>query len=114
MFSQVSVCRGVSAFGPGEGVCHSPRQTPPGADTPHPVHAGIHTPCSVHAQIHPPAQCMLGYGQQAGRTHPTGMHSCIWPIFFQNLREKSEPIETTYPSLEQFILFYLAQKQVQM
>ena len=24
----------------------------------------------------PPAQCMLGYGQQAGGTHPTGMHSC--------------------------------------
>ena len=24
----------------------------------------------------PPAQCMLGYGQQAGDTHPTGMHSC--------------------------------------
>ena len=23
-----------------------------------------------------PAQCMLGYGQQAGGTHPTGMHSC--------------------------------------
>ena len=25
---------------------------------------------------HPPAQCILGYGQQAGGTHPTGMHSC--------------------------------------
>ena len=25
---------------------------------------------------HPPAQCMLGYGQQAGGTHPTGMQSC--------------------------------------
>ena len=25
---------------------------------------------------HPPAQCMLGYGQQAGGTDPTGMHSC--------------------------------------
>ena len=25
---------------------------------------------------HPHAQCMLGYSQQAGRTHPTGMHSC--------------------------------------
>ena len=22
-------------------------------------------------------QCMLGYGQQAGGTHPTGMHSCF-------------------------------------
>ena len=24
----------------------------------------------------PPAQCTLGYGQQAGGTHPTGMQSC--------------------------------------
>ena len=24
---------------------------------------------------HPPTQCMLGYGQQAGGTHSTGMHS---------------------------------------
>ena len=23
-----------------------------------------------------PVQCMLGYGQQAGGMHPTGMHSC--------------------------------------
>ena len=36
------------------GVCHtSPGQTSP-----------------------PPAQCMLGYGQQAGSLHPTGIHSC--------------------------------------
>ena len=27
---------------------------------------------------HPPAQCMLGYGQQAGGTHPTGMHTCFF------------------------------------
>ena len=54
----------------------TPRQTTPG-QTP-PVHAGIHTPCPVHAGIHTPlAQCMLGYGQQAGGTHPTGMHSCF-------------------------------------
>ena len=25
----------------------------------------------------PQPQCMLGHGQQAGSTHPTGMHSCI-------------------------------------
>ena len=52
MFSQVSVCphKGVSA----------------------PLHAGIHPP----GQTPPSAQCMLGYGQQAGGTHPTGMHSC--------------------------------------
>ena len=35
----------------------TPRQTPPWADTP---------PCAVHAER---------YGQQAGGTHPTGMHS---------------------------------------
>ena len=60
-------------------------------DTPPcPVHAGIHLPgqcmlgyippCPVHAGIHvPPAQCMLGYGQQLGSTHPTGMQSCYCP-----------------------------------
>ena len=36
-----------------------------------------------HWQVHPLAgtppwpQCMLGYSQQAGGTHPTGMHSCM-------------------------------------
>ena len=49
------------------------------------LHAGIHTlgpeadtpwadPPGTRGR-HPPAQCMLGYGQQAGGTHPTGMHS---------------------------------------
>ena len=31
-------------------------------------------------QTFPLAQCMLGYGQQAGATHPTGMHSCIYSV----------------------------------
>ena len=31
----------------------------------------------------PPAQCMLRYGQQAGDTHPTGIHYCL--IFLINL-----------------------------
>ena len=31
----------------------------------------------------PPVQCMLGYGQQAGGTHPTGMHSCFIMILKQ-------------------------------
>ena len=26
---------------------------------------------------HPTGQCILGYGQQAGGTYPTGMHSCF-------------------------------------
>ena len=39
-----------------------------------PLHAGIHTLPPDQKQT--PPQCMLGYGQQAGGTHPTGMHSC--------------------------------------
>ena len=49
-----------------KGVCHTPPdQTPP-------------TPLGRHSPLgrHPPVQCMLGYGQQAGGTHPTGMQSC--------------------------------------
>ena len=30
------------------------------------------------------AQCMLGYSQQAGGTHPTGMHSCCSTAQFHN------------------------------
>ena len=57
---------------PGE--VHSPGQTPPGRYTP----AWSDTPASECWDTNtPPAQCMLGYGQQAGSTHPTGMHSCL-------------------------------------
>ena len=75
---------------------HPPVQCMLGYTPPCPVHVGIHNPlgrhpqwrhpsCPVHAWIHThmhawihlPAQCMLGYGQQAGGTHPTGMHSCL-------------------------------------
>ena len=45
------------------GICHTPR-----ADTPH----GETPPRQT-----PPIQYMLGYGQQAGGTHPTGMQSCL-------------------------------------
>ena len=45
----------------------SPGQTPhPSGQTPHPP-----------GQTTTPAQCMQGYGQQAGSTHPTGMQSCF-------------------------------------
>ena len=69
MFSQVSVC-------PQGGLRHCmleythPRQTLP---------LGRHSPWAD-----PPAQCMLGYGQQAGSTHPIGMHSCFFCILNQN------------------------------
>ena len=50
---------------------HPSGQTSPWADTP--------------PGRHPPAQCMLGYGQQAGGMLPTGMNSCwfigLKPIF---------------------------------
>ena len=78
IISQVSVCPlGVSAFGPRKGVCH----THPWADTP----PRLPSACWIHI---PPAQCMLGYGQQAGGTHPTsynftgvcpqGGGVCLW------------------------------------
>ena len=47
------------------------RYTPPGRYIPQ---EGTPPP----GKVHPPwPQCMLGYGQQAGGTHPTGMHSCM-------------------------------------
>ena len=80
MFLHMSVIlstRGVSATLPWA-------DTPP-ADIPCIVYAGYNPPFPVHAGIHPLPnacwdtlpQCMLGYGQQAGSTHPTGMHSCL-------------------------------------
>ena len=56
----------------------SPRQIPPGqtpslwADNP-PL--GRQPPPPWQTSPHPPNT--TGYGQQAGGTHPTGMHSCI-------------------------------------
>ena len=46
-------------------------QQTPWADTPRQTHPQADTPGQTS-----PAQCMLAYGQQAGGTHPTGMHSC--------------------------------------
>ena len=51
-----------------------PEQTPPG-QTPPPRQ----TP-TLPRQTSPHAQCMLGYGQQADGTHPTGMHSCFYLV----------------------------------
>ena len=62
MFLHLSVHGGVSASG--RGVSATPQAAIPWADIP---------PLGRH----PPVQCMLGYGQQAGGTHPTGMHSCF-------------------------------------
>ena len=72
MFLHVSVCpRGegeyLGRYPPGQ--VHRTDRYPPGryipqADTPHPQ------------QVHPQAVHAGRYGQQAGGTHPTGMHSC--------------------------------------
>ena len=57
-------------------VCLPP--PPPGKHT---LPLGSHIPWvdtpvpSACSDTHP-AQCMLGYGQQAGGTYPTGIHSC--------------------------------------
>ena len=78
VFSQVSVCPQVVGVG---GVCPiacwGTHASPPGpeVDTPWADTTWADIP-PVHAGIHPPTQCMLGYGQQACGTHPTGMHSC--------------------------------------
>ena len=82
----------------GQGVCHThPWADTPWADTPspwadtlpgqrplarHPL--GIHPPGHTPPGQTPPGQCMLGYGQQAGGTHPTGMQS--WYKLFQTLK----------------------------
>ena len=67
----------------------------PRADTPRQTHTPLgrhplpsacwdtHPLPSACWDTHPPTQCMLGYGQEAGGTHPTQMHSClISPIWF--------------------------------
>ena len=56
-----------------------PGQVPPAGTTPLPVHPQAGTPPGRYTHPWagtPPRQCMLGYGQQADGTHPTGMHSC--------------------------------------
>ena len=85
----------IRSLGPGNifaPVCHSVhrrgstlagtppgRYTPPDRYTPH-----RYTPRQVHPRgtvtprgRYTSQQCMLGYGQQAGSTHPTGTHSCF-------------------------------------
>ena len=84
MFSQVSVCPQEMCIPACNGADTPWAGTLPGrytpwSDTPRQVQPpGRYTPWQVHPQqIHPPAQCMLGYGTQAGSMHPTGMHSCF-------------------------------------
>ena len=86
MFSQVSVCpQGafpIACWDTHPVGRHPSRQAPPWADTPLGRPAQPDTTLDRHPLRHPPGQCMLGYGQQAGGTHPTGMHSCSWILCF--------------------------------
>ena len=61
-------------------VCHSVHR----ADTPLPAQCMLgYTPWPSACWDTPP--CMPGYDQQAGGTHPTGMHSCgIYCWFFKD------------------------------
>ena len=72
------VCYSVQGGGTWAGTPHG-RHTPWQVYSPGQVHPAwqLHTPGQVHPlrQVHP-QQCMLEYGQQAGGTYPTGMHSC--------------------------------------
>ena len=74
-----------SVHGEGEYLGRYPGQVHPRADTL--PRAGTPLGRYTSRQVHPPAGtplgrytshlCMLGYGQQAGGTHHTGMHSCL-------------------------------------
>ena len=59
-----------------------PQANTPWADTPQ-----ADTPLpNACWDTHPTMQCMLGYDQQAGGTHPTGMHSCLF--LFQQVQNE--------------------------
>ena len=62
------------------GQVHSLGRLPPGRYTPSRYIPPAGTPLgryTLPGRCTPLCQCMLGYGQQAGSTHPTGMHSCL-------------------------------------
>ena len=77
---------------------YTPRQVPPpGRCTP----AWVGTPPTGTP---PWPQCMRGYSQQAGGTHPTGMHSCIvLQPTPQNL-QRSNAKSMTYCSIDKTVL----------
>ena len=41
---------------------------------------------------------MLGYGQQAGGTHPTGMHSCVFHVLQQSKMSAANTWDLGIPS----------------
>ena len=42
---------------------------------------GRQTPLQVRQNLPPPGKDTMEYGQQAGGTHPTGMHPCFLTVF---------------------------------
>ena len=71
--------------------------TPPRAGTPprqvHPQPPSRYITSPTPGQVHPPGAVHAGkYGQQAGGTHPTGMHSCSPDmVTFHELVQWSQP-----------------------
>ena len=59
-------------------VCHSVHRGSTWAGT---LPAGTHPWVGTPPGRYTPQLCMLGYGQQAGGMHPTGMHSCSGSFF---------------------------------
>ena len=51
-------------------------------------------PQQVHPQQVHPQQCMVGYSQQVGGMHPTGMHSCY--VYFYSIRNSKKLLKGTY------------------
>ena len=101
--SDILSTEGVSATLPG-------RHNPPGHTSPLGIHpfwadtpwVDTHTPGQT-----PPVQCMLGYGQQTGGTHPTGMHSCLSKFLriFSNLLNPSRIQSMFKHSCARYLIF---------
>ena len=67
-----------------------------GRGVPVPLHAGIHPRVGTPPWAGTPsAHCMLGYGQQARGTHPTGMQSCYSVSLFLKITYQHEVNGTT-------------------
>ena len=71
---------GADTPSPEETDTHTPpprSRHPPGADTPHSRHPPLGADTPRGADTPPTGSMTPAYGQRAGGTHPTGMHSCL-------------------------------------
>ena len=80
VFTWASISRAGTSQPPGKVHLHPSGQVHPQAGTP--PRAGTPSQAGTPPQAGTPSppQCMLGYGQQVGGTHPTEMHSCDYKI----------------------------------